>query len=473
MQNYLPLNARKSQSSRSKPASKSGSYQERRTNLKRKRQQEGNIFKARGVWYVRYFDTRVIDGEVKRVRVAKQIANVREKINGVLTTITKAKARDLAKPTLNKANQPDRSPETAVSLVDFVERVYLPRMQQQKRPSTVKGYRDIWANHLRCRSAGLWMREIRTCDIQRILDEIARPGTLSGNSLRHIKSQISGIFSYAKQQGYFDGENPARNTAIPPARLSEETYAYSLEEIGQILSVLSEPAATVFAVAAFTGARRGEIRGLMWENYHDSEIQITRSIWRGHISEPKTRKSRGAIPVIAPLAKRLELHRTRSGDPQAGVMFPNLSGSPMDLGNLLNRAILPALNRCAVCEKPREECGKLFKEKDTGPDHNFERDKILPEWHGWHAARRGLGTNLYRLGVPEKTIQAILRHANVSTTNTYYIKSAADDTRAAMAKLERLVIGNESPAETVQREILTTGNELATDAADANTAAIQ
>ena len=25
----------------------------------------------------------------------------------------------------------------------------------------------------------------------------------------------------------------------------------------------------------------------------------------------------------------------------------------------------------------------------------------LPEWHGWHAARRGLGSNLYRLGVPD------------------------------------------------------------------------
>jgi hypothetical protein len=52
---------------------------------------------------------------------------------------------------------------------------------------------------------------------------------------------------------------------------------------------------------------------------------------------------------------------------------------------------------------------------------------------------RGLGTNLYRLGLPEKTIQAILRHANVLTTNTYYIKSAADDFRNATAKLERLV----------------------------------
>lgn len=436
--------------------------------MRRKRQQDGYIFKARGIWYVRYFDTRVIDREVKRVRIAKQIAKVRDAIDGVLTTITKAKARELAGPILAKINRPDKTPETAVSLIDFVERLYLPRMQQQKRPSTVKGYRDIWNNHLKARSAGIWMREIRTCDVQRILDDIARPGTLSSNSLRHIKSQISAVFSYAKQQGYFDGENPARNTAIPSSRPSEETYAYSLEEIAQILSVLPEPAATVFAVAAFTGARRGEIRGLMWENYHDNEIQVTRSIWRGHVTEPKTRRSRGAIPVILPLAMRLESHRARSGKPKSGVMFPNQNGEPMDLGNLLNRSILPALNRCGVCGKPREECGKSrSKGEKRPPNHEFERDKIAPEWHGWHAARRGLGTNLYRLGVPEKTIQAVLRHANVSTTNTYYIKSAADDTRIAMAKLEKLVIGN---AETTN---LQSGNEVATPEAEAPTALIQ
>ena len=118
----------------------------------------------------------------------------------------------------------------------------------------------------------------------------------------------------------------------------------------------------------------------MWENYHEGEIQITRSIWKGHITEPKTRKSRGAIPVIASLANRLEFHRAKSGYPKSGVMFPNLSGFPMDLGNLLNRAILPALNRCAVCGKPKEECRKpLGERKDTAPDHEFERDKILPE----------------------------------------------------------------------------------------------
>ena len=66
----------------------------------------------------------------------------------------------------------------------------------------------------------------------------------------------------------------------------------------------------------------------------------------------------------------------------------------------------------------------------------YKRDSRIPEWHGWHAARRGLGSNLYRLGVPDMVIQRILRHANVSTTATYYIKTAADDVRNAMTRLE-------------------------------------
>ena len=138
----------------------------------------------------------------------------------------------------------------------------------------------------------------------------------------------------------------------------------------------------------------------------------------------------------------------------------------MDLGNLLNRSILPSLNRCAVCGKPKEECRKP-RANAGSLEHEFERDKMLPGWHGWHAARRGLGTNLYRLGVPEKTIQAILRHANVSTTNMYYIKSAADDTRVAMAKLEKLVIGN------IDATTFQSGNEVATLEAETPTARIQ
>jgi len=42
-----------------------------------------------------------------------------------------------------------------------------------------------------------------------------------------------------------------------------------------------------------------------------------------------------------------------------------------------------------------------------------------------------------------------------------------------MAKLERHVIGNELPTETEQHKNFASGNEVATEAAESNTAAIQ
>ena len=73
------------------------------------------------------------------------------------------------------------------------------------------------------------------------------------------------------------------------------------------------------------------------------------------------------------------------------------------------------------------------------------RDVIQPtleksglEWHGWHAFRRGLATNLHRLGVSDKVIQQILRHANVTTTMNIYVKTVSSDAAAAMKTLETM-----------------------------------
>jgi hypothetical protein len=46
-------------------------------------------------------------------------------------------------------------------------------------------------------------------------------------------------------------------------------------------------------------------------------------------------------------------------------------------------------------------------------------------------------------------IQRILRHANVSTTATYYIKTAADDVRNAMSKLENNIPAPKSLTDTL------------------------
>src|SRR5215467_10930906 len=163
--------------------------------------------------------------------------------------------------------------ERIVTIGDFVERVYLPWIEQHKRPSTHKGYKDIWEDHLKPLCGREWLKHTRTYNVQQWLNEIGMHGKLSRNSLRHIKSVISGIFTLAKQQDYFRGENPARDTAVDPgAAEPQETYAYTLDEVQMILALLPEPAATTFAVAAFMGLRHGEIQGLLWENYRDGHM---------------------------------------------------------------------------------------------------------------------------------------------------------------------------------------------------------
>jgi integrase len=390
--------------------------------MRRRREQKGSVYRERGFWYLRYYDDRVIDGQVQRKRLAKQLANCAE--------MNRTKARDEAKRFLGTINKSQLKPETAVTLGAFVDNVYFPHVEQHLRPSTISTYHNIWENQLKPYCARLWMREIRTSHVQKVLHDLVRDGRLNINSMKHAKSFLSGVFKLAIQLDYCASDhNPMQQTSIPKARPAEETHAYSLEEIDSMLSVLPEPAATIVACAAYTGARRGELRGMCWENYNDGEMMIARSIWQGHITEPKSQKSRAPIPIIKLLGHRLELYRMRLGNPNSGPVFPNDTGKPADLHNLLSRVILPVLNRCEVCTKAESAHG-------ADANHEYKRDASLPEWHGWHAFRRGLATNLYRLGVPDKTIQAILRHADVNTTMKCYIKTTRPDVKAGMEKFE-------------------------------------
>jgi integrase len=185
------------------------------------------------------------------------------------------------------------------------------------------------------------------------------------------------------------------------------------------------------------GLRKAELTGLAWEDYDGSVLEVMRSVWEGHVSEPKTRRSKAPVPVIPALARILNAHWEQCGKPKTGSMFKSDAGTPLNLNNVLNRAILPALNRCEICRQERSEHG--------GTDHEFERDTLRPEWHGWHAFRRGLATNLHRLGVNDKTIQAILRHSSLSTTMNIYVKTVNSDSTAAMLLLESALCANCAP----------------------------
>jgi integrase len=371
--------------------------------MKGTRHQQGYLYRKGSLWLLRYYDSEFsAQGMVGRVQKTKRLAKVGPECPN------KTAARDLAREFLDSINLARKTPEAAMTLACFVETRYLPFVEMHKRISTFHGYRNMWRRYLKPRGE-IMLREFRTVNGERILESISTEHKLTSTTLAHIKAFLSGIFRYAKRQGVINSENPMRDVVLPKGKPAGETHAYSLEEITQMLNVLPEPAATIVALAAFTGVRKSELRGLLWENYDGGQVLISQSYWRGHALEPKTRQSRAPVPIIAQLAQRINCHRTLSGGPAKGWMFPSPAGKPINLDALAADVIVPLVTKAAV------------------------------QWHGWHAFRRGLATNLHQLRVADKTIQRILRHANVSVTQACYIKTADSEVASAMQRLERFL----------------------------------
>jgi integrase len=405
--------------------------------LNRRRRQTGYLYKAAGIWYVRHHDDRMEDGLLVRKQVSSRIGLVRD-------FPAKELARREAEKILRPINERTQRPEAVQSIAVFAEQHYFPFCADQINPSTLTGYKARW-RQLAMHIGNKRLRDTTPLDIQQVLTGIHRQSGLNRDSIRALRGLLKLIFDHAITMGILDRNtvNPVLGTKVPRsfalAKQPSETHAYTLPEIFGMLNVLEEPARTAVATAAFTGVRRGELAGLLWEDFNPKgcvsengatmgSIKISRSVWEGHITNPKTKKSKAAIPTIPFLAKILEAHRLRTGKPIAGPIFASATGTPLNMNNLLHRGIMPILNRCGICGKP----------PDSGHDgHEYGRDGSLPEWHGFHAFRRGLGTNLKGLGVDLKTIQDILRHAHISTTADIYVKEVSADSVKAMLKFER------------------------------------
>jgi len=126
-------------------------------------------------------------------------------------------------------------------------------------------------------------------------------------------------------------------------------------------------------------------------------------MWNTHVGSTKTDACEAGIYVVPLLQKILKKYKTEF--PQIGdgwVFRGEKLLRPLDLDNLSRREIPQYINGA---------------------------------WFGWHAFRRGLGTRLNEVGVDDKEIQSILRHADISTTQAYYILPNIERAKAGLKKL--------------------------------------
>jgi len=375
--------------------------------------QQGTIFERSGAWYLQFWRTDFIEGQDVRRRVTEFLVRKDEqhRTERDVRILSAQKIADI----LNPINLRTHQPMSSMEFGEFVETRFFPYLKdkilrEKRKPSLLKFYKDNFENHLKDSIGNIRLRDMTTQHVQQLLDDIDRKKSLHHKTLQRIKTTISAVFTYATQQNLVQ-RNPVQGTQVEGNRKKPDRYAYSLNEMLAMISVLPRRSATVVALAGLTGLREGEIRGLQWQDYDGETLSVARSVWRTHVHQPKTDASIDKVPVIPSLKTILNEYRTSvPNNPTDWIFDGNRKHTPLNLANLVRREMLPKL-------KPGT-------------------------WHGWHGFRRGLATRLFEAKAQVEIIQEILRHSDPKVTQDSYIVVKSDKTTKAMQKVDSRAVLN-------------------------------
>ncbi len=125
---------------------------------------------------------------------------------------------------------------------------------------------------------------------------------------------------------------------------------YSPEDIRKLVASAGDPQdGAIYLTAAFSGLRRGELIGLLWEDiyFENHSIRVWETVTRRERGIPKSRKSR-TVPMVEDVATTLKRlkgreHHTQPKDP----VFVSEDGGMID-GSALRRRYIDDLKRAGL-----------------------------------------------------------------------------------------------------------------------------
>ena len=199
------------------------------------RHQKGHIFRKGGNWYGRWWDDVIVNGRIVRKQRCEKLAEVSDRYR------SRADVRRILAEKLGPVNAGRARPASIQSVQSYFEDCYLPYVEENFKPSTFMGYRTLWETYIKSLVGDISVRDFRTVNAASLLLAIHRKHEIGRTTLKHIKSLLSGMFTYAKNQGLIDGVNPIQDAMIPRQAASpEETHAASPLEVLAIMSALEK-----------------------------------------------------------------------------------------------------------------------------------------------------------------------------------------------------------------------------------------
>lgn len=294
--------------------------------------------------------------------------------------------------------------------------------------TTKEGYIQKIDKHIKPYLGNLYLENIKPLHLQNFYDKLIENGKINGKgglSNRTVLAIHRIIHSSLKQAVKWQLviRNVAESVEPPKAKKYKAGYLTD-EQTEKLLNVAKYTDIYIpIAIAVYTGARRGEVLGLNWDNVNLEKgyIRIIDNLCATNngliIKQPKTNNSIRTIAISNTLIKILKKHRIKQLENRM------LFGSAYKENNMV----------CCY------EDGHLFNPKRFSAKFNELLQKNNLPTIRFHDLRHSHASLLVKLGVQPKEISERLGHSNIGITMDLYSHLYEETDRQVAEMFDKLI----------------------------------
>ena len=344
------------------------------------------------------------DGSIQRIK--------RSIVIGTRTDIpTRRLAERRFETMLSRVNSPSYRPGRVATFAEFAER-WRTEVLIHRKPSGARAAES----HLRCHILPL-LGKMKLEDLglevqQTFVTRLAE--TVSSKTAANVTGTLSVILSTAKNWGYICETVDFGKLVMPSEEVKEAARFFTAEEARQIIAAAGQPFRTMFAIAAMTGMRVGEILALQTNdlNFERRMTHVRRSVWQGQIQTVKSKASKAPVPMPDALSVMVKMYLESWQPNPTKLLFMNRRGRPFSANKVVQKALWPLLEKLNI-----PKCGL-------------------------HAFRHMHSSLLLETGASPTVTQAQLRHSDARITLGVYGHVIGDSQRNAVEKVANLLAPN-------------------------------
>ncbi len=223
-------------------------------------------------------------------------------------------------------------------------------VDRKRRPSTVRDYRrEIEKRLIPEFGEQTPLSEIVTADVEAFRGRMVTEGVLSPRTINKRLQQLHSIFKRA-QRAWNLPVNPVVNVERQPQRRSGDFRALEPREVELLAAnAVTDQDAALFTVAAFTGLRLGELRGLRWGDidWMRRVVFVRRSYTVDADGPTKSGKIR-SVPLVDQAARAFDaLSKREHWTSDSDRVFVNDVGEHIE-DSALRRRLYQALKKAGL-----------------------------------------------------------------------------------------------------------------------------